>query len=271
MAGAVNAYATRSSRGGGGGVFGGDLAGAVADFRAGLDRAAAEARARGAEAEAARARLQREYLSMLGETVIEDVLMQNEVPGNIATDNPDIWFPLMITEQGQLAAARDYKAGRILAVAHDRVIGGAISLRSEGFLQRTVRWLANSKDEASIRITSGHCEWLPTRSDDWALPQDLTDWGYALSETAGRIDDTQLKGADVLIMDTAGRLQNRTELMAELEKVIRVMKKIDAEAPHAVLLVLDLPRPAGVHGLGDGVGQHRLGGARPAAGDRLDP
>jgi fused signal recognition particle receptor len=47
------------------------------------------------------------------------------------------------------------------------------------------------------------------------------------------------QGADVLLMDTAGRLQNRTELMAELEKVIRVMKKVDAAAPHAVLLVLD--------------------------------
>ncbi len=46
-------------------------------------------------------------------------------------------------------------------------------------------------------------------------------------------------GADVLFMDTAGRLQNRTELMAELEKIIRVMKKLDPAAPHAVLLVLD--------------------------------
>jgi fused signal recognition particle receptor len=46
-------------------------------------------------------------------------------------------------------------------------------------------------------------------------------------------------GADILIMDTAGRLQNRTELMAELEKIVRVMKKVDAGAPHAVLLVLD--------------------------------
>ncbi|MDR3408555.1 MAG: signal recognition particle-docking protein FtsY [Methylovirgula sp.] len=47
------------------------------------------------------------------------------------------------------------------------------------------------------------------------------------------------ENADLLIMDTAGRLQNRTELMAELEKIIRVMKKLDPEAPHAVLLVLD--------------------------------
>ncbi len=51
--------------------------------------------------------------------------------------------------------------------------------------------------------------------------------------------EAQAQGADVLLMDTAGRLQNRTELMAELEKVVRVMKKVDAQAPHAVLLVLD--------------------------------
>lgn len=46
-------------------------------------------------------------------------------------------------------------------------------------------------------------------------------------------------GTDVLLVDTAGRLQNRTELMAELEKVVRVLRKVDASAPHAVLLVLD--------------------------------
>jgi fused signal recognition particle receptor len=47
------------------------------------------------------------------------------------------------------------------------------------------------------------------------------------------------KRADVLLMDTAGRLQNRAELMDELKKIIRVMRKVDADAPHAVLLVLD--------------------------------
>ena len=44
---------------------------------------------------------------------------------------------------------------------------------------------------------------------------------------------------DVLIVDTAGRLQNKAGLMGELEKIVRVMKKVDASAPHAVLLVLD--------------------------------
>jgi fused signal recognition particle receptor len=44
---------------------------------------------------------------------------------------------------------------------------------------------------------------------------------------------------DVLLIDTAGRLQNKAVLMEELEKIVRVMKKVDASAPHAVLLVLD--------------------------------
>lgn len=47
------------------------------------------------------------------------------------------------------------------------------------------------------------------------------------------------EGTDVLMIDTAGRLQNKADLMAELEKVIRVMRKLDPEAPHAALLVLD--------------------------------
>ncbi len=47
------------------------------------------------------------------------------------------------------------------------------------------------------------------------------------------------RGIDVLLIDTAGRLQNRTELMDELQKIVRVVKKIDPSAPHAVLLVLD--------------------------------
>jgi fused signal recognition particle receptor len=46
-------------------------------------------------------------------------------------------------------------------------------------------------------------------------------------------------GSDILIVDTAGRLQNKAVLMEELAKIVRVMKKVDPAAPHAVLLVLD--------------------------------
>jgi fused signal recognition particle receptor len=49
----------------------------------------------------------------------------------------------------------------------------------------------------------------------------------------------QAQETDVLIVDTAGRLQNKAALMGELEKIVRVMTKLDPAAPHAVLLVLD--------------------------------
>jgi fused signal recognition particle receptor len=53
------------------------------------------------------------------------------------------------------------------------------------------------------------------------------------------VTQAKAEGRDVLIIDTAGRLQNREELMEELEKVIRVIKKVDPSAPHATLLTLD--------------------------------
>jgi fused signal recognition particle receptor len=51
--------------------------------------------------------------------------------------------------------------------------------------------------------------------------------------------EAQENGADALIIDTAGRLQNKDALMAELEKIVRVIRKIDPTAPHSVLLTLD--------------------------------
>ena len=63
------------------------------------------------------------------------------------------------------------------------------------------------------------------------------------ADAAGLVYDAvaaaKARGADVLLIDTAGRLQNRSELMDELHKIVRVIKKVDPSAPHAVLLVLD--------------------------------
>lgn len=53
------------------------------------------------------------------------------------------------------------------------------------------------------------------------------------------LSDASKRGDDLLLIDTAGRLQNKTDLMAELQKMIRVLKKQDETAPHDVLLVLD--------------------------------
>jgi fused signal recognition particle receptor len=51
--------------------------------------------------------------------------------------------------------------------------------------------------------------------------------------------EAEQRGIDVLLIDTAGRLQNKSGLMAELEKIVRVLKKRLPDAPHAALLVLD--------------------------------
>lgn len=65
------------------------------------------------------------------------------------------------------------------------------------------------------------------------------------------VQSATAKGIDIVIADTAGRLQNKDNLMSELEKVVRVMKKVDESAPHEVLLVLDA-----------GTGQNALSQAR---------
>lgn len=53
------------------------------------------------------------------------------------------------------------------------------------------------------------------------------------------IEAAKARGIDVVIADTAGRLQNKANLMEELKKIVRVMKKIDPQAPHEIMLTLD--------------------------------
>src|SRR5580765_6167843 len=73
---------------------------------------------------------------------------------------------------------------------------------------------------------------------------------------------------DVLMVDTAGRLQNKAELMNELEKVVRVIKKVDASAPHAVLLVLDAT--VGQNALSQVEAFHRTAGVTGLVMTKLD-
>jgi fused signal recognition particle receptor len=53
------------------------------------------------------------------------------------------------------------------------------------------------------------------------------------------IESAKARGVDVVIADTAGRLQNKSNLMEELRKIVRVMKKVDESAPHEIMLTLD--------------------------------
>jgi fused signal recognition particle receptor len=73
---------------------------------------------------------------------------------------------------------------------------------------------------------------------------------------------------DVLLIDTAGRLQNKAELMNELVKVVRVIRKIDPSAPHAVLLVLDAT--VGQNALSQVEAFHRTAGVTGLVMTKLD-
>lgn len=61
------------------------------------------------------------------------------------------------------------------------------------------------------------------------------------------LERARTEGADLLLIDTAGRLHNKTDLMQELSKISRVLKKLDPDAPHATLLVLDATTGQNAH------------------------
>ena len=69
----------------------------------------------------------------------------------------------------------------------------------------------------------------------------------AASLAFGAIEKARAANVDVLIIDTAGRLQNRDDLMQQLQKVVRVIRKLDETAPHDCLLVLDATTGQNAH------------------------
>jgi fused signal recognition particle receptor len=78
--------------------------------------------------------------------------------------------------------------------------------------------------------------WAARAGADFVASTQGADASGVAFETVKRAQEA---GADVALIDTAGRLQNKSELMAELAKLIRVMRKLDQDAPHETLLVLD--------------------------------
>ena len=95
-----------------------------------------------------------------------------------------------------------------------------------------------------------------------AAGSDAASLAFEAFETARR------EHADVLLIDTAGRLQNKAVLMEELHKMVRVLKKIDPAAPHAVLLVLDAT--VGQNALSQVEIFHRIAGVTGLAMTKLD-
>lgn len=112
----------------------------------------------------------------------------------------------------------------------------------------TIGKLAKSYGDAGRKVVIAACDTFRA-----AAVEQLKIWGErAGAEVIARatgadaaglafdaLETARKQSADILLIDTAGRLHNKAHLMAELQKVLRVLKKAEPSAPHAVLLVLD--------------------------------
>ncbi|SDF52482.1 fused signal recognition particle receptor [Limimonas halophila] len=112
----------------------------------------------------------------------------------------------------------------------------------------TIGKLAQHYREAghSVRLAAGDTfraaavEQLQIWGERTGCPVTAKDTGADAAGLAyDALEAARANGEDVLLIDTAGRLQNKANLMAELEKIIRVIQKLDPEAPHDTVLVLD--------------------------------
>ncbi len=146
---------------------------------------------------------------------VAKVLKPVEVPFNFGTEKPFVILVVGVNGSGKTTTI-----GKLGAIAKDEgfkvMFAACDTFRAAAIEQLTV-WGQRVGAKTISR---------PTGSDSSGLAFD------AMTEAR----DT---GTDILFIDTAGRLQNKAYLMDELDKVVRVVKKQDATAPHAVLLVLD--------------------------------
>jgi fused signal recognition particle receptor len=113
------------------------------------------------------------------------------------------------TTLGKIAADLTARGARVLIVAGDTFRAAAV--------EQLKVWAERARADFMSR---------PTGSDAAGLAYDA-------------LEKAKAEGYDVVLIDTAGRLQNKQGLMDELLKIIRVVKKVEPEAPHEVLLVLD--------------------------------
>ncbi len=169
----------------------------------------------------------------LAQDKFDKEISDEEVRAALADDVADTLGPL----EKPLAASPDNKPHVILMIG----VNGAGKTTTIGKLARKFQ-----DDGKSVMLAAGD-------TFRAAAIEQLTAWGTRTgapvvtrdvgADAAGlafdAVNEARQTGADVLMIDTAGRLQNKTALMDELAKIVRVLKKLDAAAPHDVVLVLD--------------------------------
>lgn len=156
-------------------------------------------------------------LQSLLRTILTDMLRPLEAPLRVTTPRQAPYVILVIGVNG---AGKTTTIGKI---AHQLQKEGKSVMLAAGdtFRAAAVEQLKIWGKRLSIPVISQH------------------DGADAAAVIFDAIQAAKARKFEVLIADTAGRLQNRVELMAELQKVIRVIKKLDLEAPHETMLVLD--------------------------------
>ena len=146
---------------------------------------------------------------------VSKVLKPVEVPFNFGAEKPFIILVVGVNGAGKTTTIG--KLGAIAAREGYKVMFAACDTFRAAAIEQLTVW----GQRAGARTMS-----RPTGADASGLAFD------AMKEA---MED----GTDILFIDTAGRLQNKQYLMDELDKIVRVIKKQDETAPHAVLLVLD--------------------------------
>jgi len=146
---------------------------------------------------------------------VAKVLKPVEVPFNFGAEKPFVILVVGVNGSGKTTTIG--KLGAIAAGEGFKVMFAACDTFRAAAIEQLTIW----GQRIGARTIS-----RPTGSDASGLAFDA-------------LKEAREDGTDILFIDTAGRLQNKAYLMDELDKVVRVIKKQDAAAPHAVILVLD--------------------------------
>ena len=146
---------------------------------------------------------------------VAKVLKPVEVPFNFGTEKPFVILVVGVNGSGKTTTIG--KLGSIAASEGFKVMFAACDTFRAAAIEQLTIWGERIGATTMSR---------PTGADSAGLAFDA-------------LKQAREDGTDILFIDTAGRLQNKAYLMDELDKVVRVIKKLDEAAPHAVLLVLD--------------------------------
>jgi fused signal recognition particle receptor len=146
---------------------------------------------------------------------VAKVLKPVEVPFNFGSEKPFVILVVGVNGSGKTTTIG--KLGSIAAAEGFKVMFAACDTFRAAAVEQLAVW---GKRIGAVTKSA------PTGADAAGLAFDA-------------LKQAREDGTDILFIDTAGRLQNKTYLMDELDKVVRVIKKMDPAAPHAVLLVLD--------------------------------